>query len=66
MSAELWGAGASKVKWALEAGYRMIDTATIYHNEESVGKAIAESGVSRSEIFLATKRLGGRVGFAVL
>lgn len=61
-----WGA-ASKVKWALEAGYRMIDTATVYQNEESVGKAIAESGVSRNEIFLATKRLGGggRVGFAV-
>eukprot|EP00438_Fugacium_kawagutii_P022138 Skav230297 [mRNA] locus=scaffold2934:152500:170188:- [translate_table: standard] len=30
------------VKWALEAGYRMIDTATIYQNEESVGKAMAE------------------------
>mmetsp|Transcript_25216 Transcript_25216/g.40923 ORF Transcript_25216/g.40923 Transcript_25216/m.40923 type:complete len:399 (+) Transcript_25216:2-1198(+) len=43
------------VKWALDAGYRMIDTAAIYHNEESVGKAIAESGVSRGEIFLATK-----------
>eukprot|EP00435_Cladocopium_sp_Y103_P030135 s242_g7.t1 len=43
------------VKWALDAGYRMIDTAAIYDNEESVGKAIAESGVSRSEIFLATK-----------
>ena len=46
-----------QVKWALDAGYRMIDTAAIYHNEESVGKAIAESGVSRGEIFLATKRL---------
>lgn len=43
------------VKWALDAGYRMIDTAAIYDNEESVGKAIAESGVSRGEIFLATK-----------
>ena len=35
----------------------MIDTAMIYEKEESVGKAIAESGVSRSEIFLATKTL---------
>jgi len=43
------------VKWALESGYRMIDTAAIYHNEESVGDAIAASGVSRSDIFLATK-----------
>ena len=36
----------------------MIDTAAIYHNEESVGDAIAASGVSRSDIFLATKKLG--------
>lgn len=47
-----------QVKWALESGYRMIDTAAIYHNEESVGDAIAASGVSRSDIFLATKKLG--------
>ncbi len=47
-----------QVKWALDSGYRMIDTAAIYHNEESVGDAIAASGVSRSDIFLATKKLG--------
>ncbi|CAE8634717.1 unnamed protein product [Polarella glacialis] len=43
------------VKWALEHGYRMIDTAAIYGNEASVGKAIRESGIARKEIFLATK-----------
>lgn len=40
---------------ALEVGYRHIDTATIYGNEEEVGKAIADSGVSRKEIFVTTK-----------
>ncbi len=43
------------VKWALEAGYRHIDTAMIYGNEESVGKAIKESKVKREEIFITTK-----------
>ncbi len=43
------------VKWALEAGYRHIDTAKIYGNEESVGKAMKESGVKREDIFLTTK-----------
>ncbi|WP_427890721.1 aldo/keto reductase [Kribbella sp. GL6] len=43
------------VRWALEAGYRLIDTAQAYRNEASVGKAIRESGVPREEIFLTTK-----------
>lgn len=43
------------VRWALEAGYRHIDTAKAYHNEGSVGKAIAESGIDRKEIFITTK-----------
>lgn len=43
------------VLWALEAGYRHIDTAAAYKNEEAVGEAIKESGVPREEIFLATK-----------
>jgi len=43
------------VKWALEAGYRHIDTAMIYENEGSVGKAIAKSSVPREEIFITTK-----------
>jgi diketogulonate reductase-like aldo/keto reductase len=43
------------VRWALEAGYRSIDTAAIYRNEEGVGKALKESGVSREEVFVTTK-----------
>lgn len=43
------------VSIALEAGYRSIDTAAAYHNEEGVGKAIASSGVPRDEIFVTTK-----------
>ena len=40
---------------ALEAGYRHIDTAMIYGNEEGVGRAIANSGIPRDEIFVTTK-----------
>jgi len=43
------------VRWALELGYRHIDTAQAYGNEESVGKAIRESGVPRDEVFITTK-----------
>jgi diketogulonate reductase-like aldo/keto reductase len=43
------------VRWALEAGYRHVDTATLYRNEESVGKAVRASGVPREEVFVATK-----------
>ena len=43
------------VERAFEAGYRHIDTATIYRNERSVGAAIARSGLSRDEIFVTTK-----------
>ena len=40
---------------ALEVGYRHIDTAAIYGNEEGVGKAIAASGIPRDELFITTK-----------
>ena len=40
---------------ALEAGYRHIDTAALYGNEESVGAAIRESGIPREQIFVTTK-----------
>jgi diketogulonate reductase-like aldo/keto reductase len=43
------------VLWALEAGYRLIDTAKIYGNEQGVGSAIAKSKIPREEIFLTTK-----------
>lgn len=40
---------------AIQVGYRLIDTAAVYGNEEAVGKAIAKSGVARGEIFVTTK-----------
>ena len=47
---------ASKcVKMAIEAGYRHIDTAQAYGNEEGVGKGIKESGIKREDIFITTK-----------
>ena len=41
--------------WALEAGYRHIDTAHAYGNEESVGRAIRDFGIAREEVFVTTK-----------
>jgi diketogulonate reductase-like aldo/keto reductase len=43
------------VTWALEDGYRLIDTASIYRNEEGVGEGIRRSGLPRDEIFVTTK-----------
>ncbi len=43
------------VAWALEAGYRLIDTSLAYWNERDVGKAIRKSGVPRRELFITTK-----------
>ncbi|MGJ7034649.1 aldo/keto reductase [Anoxybacillus eryuanensis] len=43
------------VRTALEVGYRHIDTAAFYQNEEGVGQAIRESGIPRDEIFVTTK-----------
>ena len=40
---------------ALKAGYRHIDTAAVYANEEGVGRAIAESGIAREELYITTK-----------
>ncbi|MDR2513959.1 MAG: aldo/keto reductase [Christensenellaceae bacterium] len=46
---------ADAVAWALEAGYRHIDTAAAYRNEEDVAAGIERSGVKREEIFITTK-----------
>ncbi|WP_215113339.1 aldo/keto reductase [Exiguobacterium sp. s63] len=43
------------VKAALDADYRLIDTAAIYQNEESVGQALQEAGISREDVFVTTK-----------
>jgi diketogulonate reductase-like aldo/keto reductase len=45
------------VRWALELGYRHIDTAQSYGNEESVGQGLRESGLARDEVFVTTKFL---------
>ncbi len=47
---------------ALEAGYRHLDTATVYGNEAEVGRALAESGVPRDEVFVTTKCPPDNVG----
>ena len=43
------------VRWALELGYRHIDTAQAYGNEESVGRGLRDSGVPRDDVFITTK-----------
>ena len=43
------------VREALEVGYRHIDTATVYENEEEVGRAVRDSGIPREEIFITSK-----------
>lgn len=48
---------------ALKIGYRLIDTAAAYYNEESVGKAIKKSNVKREEIFVTTKFLPENPGY---
>ncbi|GHH86121.1 oxidoreductase [Streptomyces sulfonofaciens] len=48
---------------ALEAGYRSIDTAAIYGNEAGVGRALAESGLPREELFLTTKLWNADQGY---
>ncbi|WP_460353971.1 aldo/keto reductase [Mycobacterium sp. ZZG] len=48
---------------ALEAGYRLIDTAAAYSNEAAVGRAVAQSGVPREELFITTKLATEELGF---
>ncbi|MFF5988071.1 aldo/keto reductase [Prauserella flavalba] len=54
---------AAAVTSALEAGYRSIDTAAAYRNEAGVGKAVAQSGVSREELFITTKLWNSDQGY---
>jgi 2,5-diketo-D-gluconate reductase A len=46
---------ATAVRTALETGYRLIDTAENYHNEDAVGRGIRESGLDRAEVFVTSK-----------
>jgi 2,5-diketo-D-gluconate reductase A len=52
------------VRHALQVGYRHIDTATMYRNEDEVGRAIAGSGLDRSDVFVTTKLQPGNAGRA--
>jgi 2,5-diketo-D-gluconate reductase A len=55
-------AGRAALHAALDAGYRHIDTATMYGNENEVGRAVADSGLDRREVFITTKLPSGRAG----
>ncbi|MFX3727109.1 aldo/keto reductase, partial [Streptococcus suis] len=52
-----------EVSYAFEAGYRHIDTDQIYGNEASVGRAIADSGLAREDIFLTTNVCNDKIGY---
>lgn len=52
------------VRSALEIGYRLIDTASFYENEEAVGRAIKDSGLSRNEVFITSKLWQDQQGYA--
>ncbi|HEY0700943.1 MAG TPA: aldo/keto reductase [Micromonospora sp.] len=54
--------GYQAVRTALDAGYRHIDTATMYGNEREVGRAVRDSGVPRDEVFVTTKLPPERAG----
>jgi len=51
------------VNWALEDGYHLIDTATIYRNERGVGEGIRRSGLARDEVFVTTKLWNSDQGY---
>lgn len=54
---------ADAVEKALDAGYRMIDTAQGYRNERGVGEAFARSGLPREDVFITTKLVNGQHGY---
>ena len=61
---DMYGREAEQaVLWALETGYRLIDTAEMYENEAEIGNAIRESNIARTEIFVTTKVNNNAHGF---
>lgn len=50
------------MRTALDLGYRLIDTATMYRNEAEIGRAMRDSGIPRDELFVTTKLLPGDAG----
>ena len=57
------GSTYKAVRDALEAGYRHIDTATAYYNEEEVGNAVRDSGIPREEVFITSKLWVSHYGY---
>lgn len=57
------GSTYKAVREALDAGYRHIDTATAYYNEEEVGRAVRDSGIPREEIFITSKLWLSQYGY---
>lgn len=55
--------GYTVVMDAIRAGYRLLDTAKVYQNEEEVGRAVAESGIPREDFFLTSKLDRNRLGY---
>lgn len=55
--------GASCVAQAIKLGYRLLDTATIYGNEDAVGRGIKQSGIDRKELFISTKLWVSDMGY---
>lgn len=51
------------IKQAIEVGYRHIDTASVYRNEQEIGKALKESGIARKEIFITSKVWKDSMGY---
>jgi 2,5-diketo-D-gluconate reductase A len=51
------------VKWALEAGYTHIDTASIYRNEEVIGRVLKEKAIHREKLFITSKVAPGEQGY---
>ncbi|MEX0274010.1 MAG: aldo/keto reductase [Flavobacteriaceae bacterium] len=54
---------ANAVRWALEAGYRHVDTASFYKNESGVGQGVRTSGVPREDVFVVSKVWNGDHGY---
>jgi 2,5-diketo-D-gluconate reductase A len=54
--------GYDAIRYALEIGYRHLDTATMYRNEDEVGRAVRDSGLDRGEVFITTKLPPGAAG----
>ena len=61
---QLGGSAYEAVRYALEVGYRHLDTATMYRNEHEVGQALRDSGLDRGEVFVTTKLQPGNAARA--